>query len=236
MRLHFLVLFLFCFNTLRSEEAGSYPLADSSIVSVPETEQVLLEEYRQDKAFQYQRTSIDTFSIWMKLKSLFQRFSEDIAFVIGGLPVLFRILLWGAIVILLVVVFTKSSLYRVYASKKKIQSPDFNIRQPYEEGVDTDSLILDAEEQQQFRLAIRYRFLRIVEHLDETNLIVYSREKTNSHYLEELKRNTSLADNFLQLVNIYNMVWYGIHEIDRRTYEIHQKKFLTFLHAQDVKE
>ncbi len=159
-KLQFLVFFLFYFCVAQSEEVERfYPLADSSRVAAPELKQAVLEGYRHDSDFQYQQPSVDTLNIWMQLKSLLQRFREDVAFLLGGIPVLFRILLWGAVVILLVVIFTKSSLYRVYTSEKKVQAPDFNISQPHAEELDPDSLILEAEDQQQFRLAIRYWFL-----------------------------------------------------------------------------
>ncbi len=78
--------------------------------------------------------------------------------------------------------------------------------------------------------------LKIIQHLNEQKIITLSREKTNSHYIDELKKDAQLAENFLQLVNIYNTVWYGIHEIDQQHYFTHQKKFVTFLHSHDVKK
>ncbi|MGV8915627.1 MAG: DUF4129 domain-containing protein [Kaistella sp.] len=83
------------------------------------------------------------------------------------------------------------------------------------------------ESQKDFRSAIRYRFLFILKKLSDKNLLNWNPEKTNKDYLAELK-NSSLKENFSELVYIFDYVWYGEFEVTEVDYAYFKEKFLNF--------
>lgn len=83
------------------------------------------------------------------------------------------------------------------------------------------------ESQKDFRSAIRYRFLFILKKLSDKNLLNWNPEKTNKDYLAELN-NSSLKENFSELVYIFDYVWYGEFEVTEVDYAYFKEKFLNF--------
>jgi hypothetical protein len=84
----------------------------------------------------------------------------------------------------------------------------------------SDNLKALAEEalrNQDFRLALRYRYLLVLQHLIHRKLIVWKSSKTNLDYQKEL-RETPFIGPFTEVTRIYNFVWYGHFDLDTKTY------------------
>lgn len=96
------------------------------------------------------------------------------------------------------------------------------------ETVDFSTLIRQTEQDNSYRLAIRYYYLWLLQKLQEQNHIKWHLEKTNSDYLREIKNHT-IKQNFAYLSYIYNNIWYGEQQIDLQQYENAKKSFTTTL-------
>lgn len=59
-----------------------------------------------------------------------------------------------------------------------------------------------------YRMAVRYRYLMLLQHLSSTGNIKYHPEKTNTDYSHEIK-SRELSDLFIYLTYIYDHTWYG---------------------------
>ena len=79
------------------------------------------------------------------------------------------------------------------------------------------SLAEEALKSQDFRLALRYRYLLVLQELIHRKLIVWKSSKTNYDYQKELKETPFLA-SFTEVTRIYNFVWYGHFDLDEKTY------------------
>ncbi len=79
-----------------------------------------------------------------------------------------------------------------------------------------------------YRMAIRYRFLHVLKNINEKELIKWAFEKTNRDYLREFKGHP-LFNEFRQLVNTYEMVWYGNTQIDKISFDYLDKDFEFFI-------
>lgn len=70
-----------------------------------------------------------------------------------------------------------------------------------------DLLLQKAISVKDYRLAVRYYFLKTLKKLNDQELIHFSREKTNSRYVQELP--VTLRNPFSRLLLNYEYVWYG---------------------------
>ncbi|HMQ43133.1 MAG TPA: DUF4129 domain-containing protein, partial [Mariniflexile sp.] len=79
--------------------------------------------------------------------------------------------------------------------------------------VNFDTLISDALNNKNYRLATRYLYLKSLKLLTNKNIIEWHYDKTNSDYINEIKdENTKLV--FKRISYIYDYVWYGEFPID----------------------
>ena len=86
-----------------------------------------------------------------------------------------------------------------------------------------------AEEAGDYRRATRFLFLQTLQKLQDTQLIVYSVDKTNSAYLREMpyaKRN-----DFSRLSLYYEYIWYGNAAVSKEIFDTVQAKFNSFLNT-----
>lgn len=76
-----------------------------------------------------------------------------------------------------------------------------------------DDLILQAETNQEYRVAIRLLYLKTLKLLDNATKIKWRQGKTNHDYLVELKDITD-KEIFDDLIYIYEYSWYGQFDIE----------------------
>lgn len=81
-----------------------------------------------------------------------------------------------------------------------------------------DILLKRAEENQNYRLALRMQFLKIFKTLDDKKLIDYKKNKTNYDYYLELQQK-ELKQCFRNISRWYDYVWYGEYALDITKYK-----------------
>ncbi len=80
-----------------------------------------------------------------------------------------------------------------------------------------DDLLTQAIAENNFRLAIRYEYLKILKHLADLDLIDWQLQKTNEDYYSEISQ-VVLKPLFKQSTLLYDYIWYGNFKIDRNHY------------------
>lgn len=95
------------------------------------------------------------------------------------------------------------------------------------------SLISSAEENNNYRLAIRYYYLWLLKDLTAAELIDYDVEKTNSDYYNELI-SPVVKEEFSYTSYLYNYIWYGEFNVDKEQFTKAKKSFIGFL--KNIKE
>jgi hypothetical protein len=93
---------------------------------------------------------------------------------------------------------------------------------------DLSSLIASAEQNNQFRLAARYRYMQLLQQMDSRELIRMQAELTNWDYVRQMGAHP-LNEKFRYLTYAYEYVWYGEFELNSDQYGFLRKKFETFL-------
>lgn len=85
-----------------------------------------------------------------------------------------------------------------------------------------------AETEGNFRQALRYHYLRLLQEFSKQSLIRYEKNKTNRQYTEEIK-NHKWGPDFRLATRYFDFVWYGNHPLDEESYHrlaSHFKKML----------
>lgn len=139
-----------------------------------------------------------------------------------------KFLLWTlALVFVMFIVYQLSKSGRLFtAGRRDVQV----LETPDEEALllhhDFDELISAAKRKDDYRLATRYYFLKLLQQLRDKNLIVFEPDKTNSRYLRELPMNMQKA--FSGIVLKYEFVWYGHYDIGWERFSGMEKEFKNF--------
>lgn len=96
------------------------------------------------------------------------------------------------------------------------------------ENTDIDALIKLAENNKDYRLAIRYYYLLVLKTLAAKKHIKVEDDKTNADYLNEIKLKP-FSNDFQYISYLYNYIWYGEFPLDTNQYAIAKDTFATLL-------
>ncbi len=91
---------------------------------------------------------------------------------------------------------------------------------------DYEGLILQSVKQSDYRLAVRYLFLKTLVQLTDKEYLHYSADKTNYQYVQEIRADKK--NEFASLVLNYEYIWYGNFPLSGELYPGIEKKFNSF--------
>lgn len=100
------------------------------------------------------------------------------------------------------------------------------------QATDFKNLIVSAENENNYRLAIRYYYLWLLKGLTNAEIIEYDVEKTNSDYRNEIVSN-DIKNKFSYTSYLYNYIWYGEFDVDEKQFSKAKSAFINFL--KDIK-
>jgi len=200
-----------------------------------------LEKYKKDKAFNYVEKQVtENFFTraynWLKHK--IRAFIYKILKAIFGqknagrfLRILIKSLPYLAVFVFAYLIFRfliGTDLIGLSRNKKFKQPQVINLddEQIIKEA-DLEQLINEAIGQNDYRLAIRYFYLKLLKTLIDKDLINWHNEKTNRDYVNEIK-NPLLKKVFSELTFIYDYVWYGKYQPAQADFEAIKHKFNQF--------
>lgn len=90
--------------------------------------------------------------------------------------------------------------------------------------INFDELIAREIDNKQYKLAIRYLFLKSLKLLSENGLIELRNNKTNYQYLSEIK-NDQIADTFRNTTSSFEWIWYGDFPVNEAILKFSQNEF-----------
>jgi hypothetical protein len=135
--------------------------------------------------------------------------------------------------IIIVVLFLAILLWYLFRNNIIRRSPDVGQKKPEEEktenifDIDYGREIGNAIKTEDYRLAIRLMFLRLLKDLAQKNIIQYKQERTNFDYLSQVYK-TSYYHDFFRITRNYEYVWYGKFEVNADTFGIIKNEFENF--------
>ena len=87
-----------------------------------------------------------------------------------------------------------------------------------------DRAIAKAANENNYRMAVRYLYLQLLQRLTAAGAIEFAADKTNTEYLRELN-GKSYKEEVASLTRYYDYVWYGEFAIDAAAYSKIENRF-----------
>lgn len=199
-----------------------------------------LEELRNNPDYDYERRGgqslWDRFLDW--LRRLFSNVEDDPEPVrvqrnsvgMAGMSIFAQAILWvliAAIAAFLIFQLLKVDFRKLIRKKSDDGNVEYEVKDDVLEKLPFQELIDDAVARGQYRMAVRFHYLRCLKYLQEKEYIVWKYEKTNSEYLSELGQ-TTLRKPFSDLTRLYEYIWYGEFGIEKGEYQNSRESFLNF--------
>jgi len=189
-----------------------------------------LNAYKVDKNFDYEEsiakeepTFLERFFNWMGRQ--FLRFLEWIFGVKYAKGIFANILmalpyLVAAIVLFLIIkFFIKVNIKWVISNAQNKNIVQLSEDENLIKHANFEELIAKAINDQNYRLAIRYFYLKILKQLTEIELIKWEIQKTNEDYIKELSEKR-IKEKFKSITRLYDFVWYGNFKINESQFSL----------------
>ncbi len=220
------ILFFGLFNTNAQQDSLTVKY-DSKRLEVQKISEEDLNKFKEDPKFDYEivesnPTWWDDFKTW--LGNLFLRFFEWIFGVeeaAGVLAAFLRILPYILLALLLFL------LIRFFMNVNSSARANSESKKPFvalseEEHIikneDIQVLIQKALDAKNYRLAVRYYYLYILQLMSEKELIDWQLQKTNHDYEAEIE-TPDIKKAFTKITRLYDYVWYGDFGINGAQYQ-----------------
>lgn len=133
-------------------------------------------------------------------------YTELITNIIAVLAIL---LLVGLVAYFVVISIKKKSLNTQNTNKSRIKALSLRDAEENLDMRDLSHLIAKAELDKDFKLLIRLHYLSTLQYLNDHKFIVWKIQKTDFHYLTEVKKQ-EFHLSFFQLITIFQNTWYGL--------------------------
>lgn len=210
-------------DSLKTEEADTMavPFSNSRTFSPG-----FKEKYKGDE-FDYTESK-EKSAFARFLESLFNRESSHVSgpmgqFLIWLIRAIILIAALYGVYILVTVLMGKEGNW-LFGKKSDLRSLTYGHDDADIATSDYMSLIENAVSKSDYRQAVRYQYLYLLQRLAGHGIITLHREKTNTDYRYEI-RDKNLADAFSYVSYIYDHAWYGAFEMTDAEYRLASAAF-----------
>ena len=132
------------------------------------------------------------------------------------------LLLWAFYKIII-----SNNLFLFYSRNKKIKDDSVEEEIHLEEAT-LDERIAKLIAERNYRPAIRYLYIKVLQQLNEKGWIKYHAQATNYDYIRQMSNN-KFATDFRFLTQVYEYVWYGEFNLKDEQFTIAHNRFNHFL-------
>jgi hypothetical protein len=209
---------------------------DSSAIDTKHIDANQLEEFRNNPDFDYEIVKSAAPDWWVSLKNwlgnMLIKFFEwlfGIEKAAGALSIFLEILpyvLLAVLVFILIKFFLNVNARAVIHAKKNQAIVNLSEEEHIIKNEDIQQLIQNALDYKDYRLAVRYYYLYLLQLMNEKELITWELQKTNEDYTKELQQ-PELVQPFAASTRLYNYFWYGEFPIDESKYRKAEIDFIT---------
>lgn len=145
----------------------------------------------------------------------------------------FRFFVWLIpISLLLFVLYNFLKSRGSFTKKKQSDVREEDDERPDNTNLDYLKLAQQAADKGEFRVAVKYLFLRTLQQLSAGGHINYASDKTNYNYVQEIASDKK--KDFARLVLNYEYVWYGNAIPDRSRFMLLESEFQNFFQKNNL--
>lgn len=232
----FILLFLLFSSTIRSQKNDSNTVDTLSVKAESDKSEIHprsplaqhLDDFRKDRAYNYERTAtppqnpLARFWDWLmrKLSEFFQSNSYQNFWQYVFLAAISALVVW--------LLYKAEFLGGLFGRKAEEDILAYNRLTENIHELDFNSLIEEAIEGHNYRLAVRLYYLKTLKQLTDKQLIHWQPTKTNRVYVDELG-SSFLRKEFEQLTSQFEYVWYGEFKVTEVEFSLLKEQFQFFL-------
>ena len=236
---YILLLFLFSITLPVFAQTDSLIYSKDATVVVRVPSQESIDKYNADKTFQYEEEdrSLGLMErlVWWLLEKLFDNINysqvQDTTTSIWNYVIIPLAIL---IILLVILKFLGVNFSGIFGRKAKSIDLGFQVGSEDVNSSQFDILFAQALESKNYRLAVRYLYLKALQQLNDLQLIKWHQNKTNHSYINELSSHNSLQISFREKVFLFELIWYGEYQIQENEFE--QIRYAFTLFNQKVKQ
>lgn len=196
---------------------------DSSQVTPKNFDQKALDQFKNQDEFNY-TTKQDEENVFEKtwawlgrvVKRMLSFIFDDIGPAVGVLAAIVKAIPWivlGLLLFFMLKFFLKVNTRNATDVLATIPSIQLTNDEALINNLQLGELIAQAIQEKDYRLAVRFYYLQILQKLTDKELIVWQQEKTNEDFIREIAQ-LKFASDFTEITRLYDFVWYGNFEIN----------------------
>jgi hypothetical protein len=200
---------------------------DTTKVDVRTFDESKIEKFQKNSRYDYHTKESWLKKAWRKFAEWIGRLlgkrMENAAKQSGGSDILNAIIAVTAVV-LIIFALSKVKFRSWVTGKGAVVQQEYAVEEENIHEIPFDKDIRDAENEGDYRRAIRLQFLKVLKNLSDGEMIYWDPNKTNYQYIYEVK-GTNLHAPFVKCVHIFDNVWYGEYPIDVNYYNNNKTLF-----------
>ncbi len=212
-KIHFLLLLsfitLFSFYAA-GQKSDTLKKETDEIVSVRTSDKT--QDFLNDKDYLYDtEPAQNPESLWQRILFWIQQLIFEFLYLLGKGGNLISYIFYALILAALVFVVLKLlgvSPHSLFLRSKKIKMQNIPVFEEDINALDFEKIISEAVENEDYRKAVRFLYIKFLKILSDTEQIEWKKEKTNKDYKREMKSSKFFSE-FSKLTKIYEYVWYG---------------------------
>jgi len=200
---------------------------DTAKVDIRQFDEKKIEKFQKNSRYDYHTKESWLKKTWRKFMEWLGRIMgkriQKAAESSGGSDILNAIIAVAA-VILVIFGLSKIKFRSWVTGKGATVQQEYAVEEENIHEIEFDKDIRDAENDGDYRRAIRLYFLKVLKNLSDNEMIYWDPNKTNYQYIYEVK-GTNLHTPFVKCVNIFDNVWYGEYPVDLQYYNNNKPLF-----------
>jgi len=199
----------------------------NSEVTAAKFDKEAISKYKAQKEFQYDEIGHQQLSLWDRFWYEFWRMIGDLFQGTAANPFSRYIFIVLGVGVVIFIVFKLIGSENIFSRKSKETILPYDVLTENIHEIDYEQELQRLIAERKFRLAVRLLYLRALKKLSDAELIEWQPEKTNYHYLTEL-REPALKNDFGKLTLQFDYIWYGDFPIDANRFEPINQSFNHF--------
>jgi len=131
-------------------------------------------------------------------------------------PVFFAVII--IVIAVVIIIMVKRSRVPARVGKERTEAQSLEEAEENLPDVTLNNIYNEALEAEEFKSALRIRFLMILQKMIDRQMVSWKRWKTNEQYAAELDSG-NLQKLFMGIVQIFDDAWYGNRQINRQSFD-----------------